>query len=463
MHLRPYPEYKDSGVPWLGQVPKEWGLLPNKQALKVRYEIVGNNFKDYVLLSLTLNGVIKRDMVNPKGKFPAEFNTYQIVQPGDFVFCLFDVDETPRTVGLSPYKGMITGAYTVLQPISNNPRYLYYLYLSFDNGKVLKPIYTGLRKVIPIDSFLRIKNPLPSAPEQNQIARYLDWKTVQIAKFIKDKKRMIELLKEQKQVIINDAVTGKIDVTTGKPYPKYKDSGVEWLGYVPKDWDMSRIKQNAKILRGKFSHRPRNDARFYNGNYPFIQTGDIARAGKYVTRFKQTLNENGLSVSKIFPKGTLLMTIAANIGDVAILDFDACFPDSIVGFVPHLNLHLDFLYYLFTTMKQELLKDAPVNTQGNLNIERIGVMRISLPSMKEQISIIESIQSKTAILELAISRTEREIGLMQEYRDRLIADVVTGKLDVRGIAVPEELEELSVDDADSTDEEPDEIENEEEA
>ncbi|MHC9542649.1 MAG: hypothetical protein AB9903_24330 [Vulcanimicrobiota bacterium] len=148
--LKPYPEYKDSGLPWLGVVPAHWKFLPNKQVFKLRSEIVGENFGEFVLLSLTLNGVIKRDMVNPKGKFPTEFNTYQVVQPGDFVFCLFDVDETPRAVGISPYKGMITGAYTVLKPISNNPRYIYYLYLSFDNGKVLKPIYTGLRKVIPI-------------------------------------------------------------------------------------------------------------------------------------------------------------------------------------------------------------------------------------------------------------------------------------------------------------------------
>lgn len=460
MHLRSYPEYKESGVPWLGLVPKEWGIHLNGNIFS---EVVDTNHPDLELLSMTITkGVVKQSSTGRKIRASEDRSNYKKIKEGDIGYNLMNAFF--GGIGESRFEGILSPAYAVCRPrIGISARYYHYLFRT--------PIYMGVfnsfsygimfeRNRLYFERFKIIASPVPSLSEQNQIARYLDWKTVQIAKFIKDKKRMIELLQEQKQVIINDAVTGKIDVTTGKPYPKYKDSGVEWLGQVPKDWNVSRIKQNAKILRGKFSHRPRNDPRFYNGNYPFIQTGDIARAGKYVTGFKQTLNENGLGVSKIFPKGTLLMTIAANIGDVAILDFDACFPDSIVGFVPDLNLNLDFLYYLFTTMKQELLKDAPVNTQGNLNIERIGVMRIPLPSIKEQISIIESIQSKTATLALVISRTEREIALMHEYRDRLIADVVTGKLDVRGIAVPEVLEELSADDAD---EDPDEIENEEEA
>jgi type I restriction enzyme, S subunit len=162
MSIKPYPHYKDSEVPWVDKIPDSWALIRNKQLFQPRKEIVGDMWSDYDLLSLTLNGIVKRDLVNPKGKFPAEFNTYQIVKEKDFVFCLFDVDETPRTIGVSPYHGMITGAYTVFESKFPNSKFLYYYYLHLDNHKALKPIYTGLRKVIPEDRFLRVKTPFPS-------------------------------------------------------------------------------------------------------------------------------------------------------------------------------------------------------------------------------------------------------------------------------------------------------------
>ena len=127
------------------------------------------------------------------------------------------------------------------------------------------------------------------------------------------------------------------------------------------------------------------------------------------------------------------MTIAANIGDVAILTFDACFPDSIVGFVHAESINRNYLYMVFLCMKRELLQEAPIN-QGNLNVERIGTMQIPVPSLREQEKIAERTETETALFDSGISRLEREITLLREYRTRLIADVVTGKLDVREAA-----------------------------
>jgi type I restriction enzyme S subunit len=106
--MKTYSTYKNSGVEWLGEIPEHWEALSNKYIFKLNKNLVGKKSSDYDLLSLTLNGVIKRDMENPQGKFPAEFDTYQEVKKGDFIFCLFDVEETPRTVGLSDFDGMIT-------------------------------------------------------------------------------------------------------------------------------------------------------------------------------------------------------------------------------------------------------------------------------------------------------------------------------------------------------------------
>ena len=185
----------------------------------------------------------------------------------------------------------------------------------------------------------------------------------------------------------------------------------------------------------------------------------MARAKKFITNYKQTLNERGLAVSKLFPKGTLCMTIAANIGDVAILDFEACFPDSIVGFLPKSGLDRDFLYLVFLCLKVELLSDAPVNTQGNLNVERIGVKWLPFPPFAEQQRITRHVESKTGAFDTAIARTEREIALMQEYRTRLTADVVTGKLDVRPAAA--HLPALPAASDPAADESPEELEPEE--
>ena len=271
--------------------------------------------------------------------------------------------------------------------------------------------------------------PIPPLPEQATIVRYLDHFDERIRRYVSGKQKLIWLLEEEKQAVIHRAVTRGLD-----PNVRLKPSGVEWLGDVPAHWEVRRLKQVSRILRGRFTHRPRNDPSLYEGPYPFIQTGDVARAKKTITGYSQTLNKQGLAVSMMFPTGTLVMTIAANIGDVAVLDFEACFPDSVVGFVPHQNVHRDYLYHIFLAMKAELLREAPVNTQGNLNVDRVGSRHIALPPLPEQTAIVRYLDKATADIDTAIDHARRQIELLQEYRTRLIADVVTGKLDVREAA-----------------------------
>ncbi len=133
----------------------------------------------------------------------------------------------------------------------------------------------------------------------------------------------------------------------------------------------------------------------------------------------------------MFPAETLVMAIAANIGDVAVLNFPACFPDSIVGFVSRSGVERDYLYYAFLAMKPDLLREAPVNTQGNLNIDRVGSRETPLPPVAEQRASVQKIEERTLSTNIVIDRTRRQISLLREYRTILIADVVTGKLDVR--------------------------------
>ena len=292
----------------------------------------------------------------------------------------------------------------------------------------------GLRDGLNLEHVRAIPTPLPPLSEQAAIVRFLDHADRRLRRYIGAKQKLIALLEEQKKVLIQEAVTGQLDVRTGRPYPTYRDSGVEWLGAVPAHWEVMRVKQVSRVLRGAFTHRPRNDPSLYDGPYPFIQTGEVAGADKRILSYRQTLNDRGLAVSRMFPAGTLVMAIAANIGDVAVLDFEACFPDSVVGFVPGEKIERDFLYYVFRATRPELLREAPVNTQGNLNVDRVGSRRIPIPPYDEQRSVVRKIETNTVRLNAAIRQLECGVNLLREFRTRLVADVVTGKLDVREAA-----------------------------
>jgi type I restriction enzyme, S subunit len=152
--LKPYPAYRPSGLPWTERIPQHWGLLPNRALVRKRKVLVGKQHPDYRLLSLTKQGVIVRDVASGKGKFSSDMGTSQEVRIGDLVFCLFDVPETPRTVGLSPHAGMITGAYTVFESIvQKTAGYFEVFYRAMDDRKLLSPLYSGLRNTIPPPPF----------------------------------------------------------------------------------------------------------------------------------------------------------------------------------------------------------------------------------------------------------------------------------------------------------------------
>jgi type I restriction enzyme S subunit len=204
---------KDSGVEWLGEVPATWDVAPLRVFLTLRRDVVGTASATTKLLSLTLQGVIERDLENPTGKMPASFDSYQRVSTGDMVFCLFDMDETPRTVGIAPEEGMITGAYTVFRPSSDLwASFLYYFFLHVDEYKRLKPFYKGLRKTIRPGPFLSIQVPRPPVEVAEEIVAYLNRATSRIDVLLAKTERSIELLREHRAALITAAVTGKIDL-----------------------------------------------------------------------------------------------------------------------------------------------------------------------------------------------------------------------------------------------------------
>ena len=212
--LNPDVKMKDYSSLISSLCPDHWKIVRNKSFLSLTGEKVGKKASEYVLLSLTTKGVIVRDIESGKGKFPKDFDTYQIVKPNELVFCLFDIDETPRTVGLVETEGMLTGAYTAFKVHTElaNHEYIYNYYLCVDNIKALKPYYSGLRKTVRADKFQQIYMPLPPLDEQQAIVAYIEEKCEKIDKLASELQSEIDYLKEYKQRLIADCVTGQVNV-----------------------------------------------------------------------------------------------------------------------------------------------------------------------------------------------------------------------------------------------------------
>ncbi len=279
-----------------------------------------------------------------------------------------------------------------------------------------------------------IKIPRPPLLEQDRIAAYLDASCAAIDAAVAAKRRQLKILDAITLAVIHQAITRGINTDV-----RFRRSGMDWVSEVPAHWHVQQIKRTCEIVRGKFSHRPRNDPAYYGGEHPFVQTGDITAAGKYIRTYSQTLNELGLSVSKVFPRDTLVMSIAANIGDVAILDFEACFPDSMVGLIPGHKTDLNFLYYMMRAMKGEMLRSAVISTQLNLNNVRIGTNFAAFPPLREQQAIGEYLDKKEHEIFTVKETLNQQIETLTAYRTSLIHECVTGQrrisaADVRAIA-----------------------------
>jgi type I restriction enzyme S subunit len=419
--LKKYPAYKDSGVEWLGEIPEEWETLSNKYIFKLKKNQVGKKSGDYVLLSLTLNGVIKRDMVNPQGKFPAEFDTYQEVKKGDFIFCLFDVEETPRTVGLSDFDGMITGAYTVMQPDECFDKiFLYYFYLNLDADKRMKPLYTGLRNTISKENFFSFKTFVPPFEEQTAIANFLDRKTALIDQAIDIKQKQIELLKERRQILIRNAVTRGLN-----PDVKMKDSGVEWIGEIPEHWE---VLFNRRLFREDNRKITSPDEialslSQVDGVIPSDEMKERSLSPSHRNNFKLAL-PGDLIVNRF--KGHLGVFFESKYRGIITFHYGV--------FKPNINVNSKFFELLFHTNIYKTVFAGMSNgmTLGlqNLSNQNFYDVKAIVPPFHEQNSIVEYCKKITEKVELAITCKQQEIEKLKEYRSTLINSAVTGKIKV---------------------------------
>ncbi|EOV9630876.1 restriction endonuclease subunit S [Atlantibacter hermannii] len=433
-----YPEYKDSGVDFLGLVPNEWSIKSLKNIVMI---FNGSTPKSGVeeYWDGDVNWITPTDLSQKSGVYLTD-SQRKITKKGLDSCGTSLVPE--NTVILSTRAPIGSLAITGTQSCTNqgckslvakykeSSLFLYY-YLSISTSP-LKNLGRGSTFLeLSTEDLASFKVPMPNVGI-GTIVSFLDHETAKIDSLIDKQQQLIELLKEKRQAVISHAVTKGLN-----PDVPMKDSGVEWLGEVPEHWSLKSFRYACLIYRGKFGHRPRNDPSLYDGDYPFIQTGDVARASKFIETYSQTLNEKGKAVSQLFPSGTLMMAIAANIGDTAILGFEAYAPDSVVGFKPYQNLHLEFLRYSFMAALPALEQTSTQSTQANLNIDRIGAVKAVFPPLEEQLDIIDYLDNMLCSYDSIEENANQAIQLLQERRTALISAAVTGKIDVRDWVAPE--------------------------
>jgi type I restriction enzyme S subunit len=404
-----YEEYKDSGVDWLGLLPSHWETLPNKVAFSRVQTEVGDAWIHTQLLSLTLRGVVDRDIDSGDGKYPADFCNYQLVEPKDLVMCLFDMDETPRTVGLSENRGMITSAYDVFRCTPKvDPAYVCYYYLHVDSYKGLRPFYTGLRKTVRTPTFLSIKMPIPPLREQHAIASFLDRETSKIDALVSEQRRLVELLKEKRQAVISHAVTKGLDPTV-----PMKPSGIPWLGDVPAHWGIVALKHIVDLKSGAGITAERIEA---TGDYPVF-------GGNGLRGFTDDYTHDGHFVI-IGRQGALCGNVNYGSGK---------FWASEHAVVATPTRDLDTIWLGEMTRAMNLNQYSETAAQPGLSMVAVGNLRSVLPPVDEQKTIARFVIGQAAQFDALSAEANRAITLLQERRTALISAAVTGKIDVRDL------------------------------
>ena len=245
---------------------------------------------------------------------------------------------------------------------------------------------------------------------------------------LSEQKRIAAILNEQIAAVEGARAAAEAQLEAAKGLPAAYLRAV-FNSPEAQEWPKKRLRDVAKLERGKFTPRPRNDPRYYGGPYPWIQTGEVESAKKYITSYKNTLNEQGLSVSKVFPKGTLVITIAATIGAVGILSFDSCMPDSLVGITPKEGVsETEYLYYLLVFARDHLESIAPQMAQANLKLGLLEPLEIPLPPLSEQQRIVAVLNEQVVAAERTRKALEEQLDTMNKLPAALLRRAFSGEL-----------------------------------
>ena len=458
--LKPYSEYKDSGVPWLGKVPEHWHVLPNRTLF---FETKERNHPDDQLLSVTISkGIIKQSALlsdtSKKDSSNTDKGKYKLVHPGDIAYNKMRAWQ--GAFGISEYKGIVSPAYIIIRAREQaDAQYFHYLFRMPSFAKEAERWSYGITSdqwSLRPEHFKMIYCCCPPIEEQAAIAHFLNYADRRIRRYIRTKQKLIKLLEEQKQVVINEAVTRGLN-----PHTSLKSSGIEWLGDIPMYWNVCR-------LRNILTDGPRN------GISP-----PVSESGKSIESFSISAVRNGIldirpndikhvlsnprsDLGKYRLKAGDVLLVRGNgnisfVGKAGLVKEDMrkrIYPDILMRLRFDSTVDPSYIISLLNcSTSRAQIENAAKTTVGTykVNNRQVRQLWMALPSYEEQLSILEKTEHLTSNISACSLQANSEIDLLREFRTRLIADVVTGKLDVREAAakLPAEIENSDLSDLDS--------------
>lgn len=417
-----YSEYKDSGVKWLGEIPSHWELLKSKYLWKETFENSTSGKED--LLSVSQYTGVTKSKADSRSE---SLIGYKIVHKDDLVINIMLA--WLGGLGVSNDEGVVSPAYCTYKLIRNyNPKFLHYLYKT---PMYLAEFARHSTGVVPsrwrmyTDDFGQVVSLLPPVEEQDAIVRYLDAATSKIDKAIAMQQKMIDLLNERKQIIIQNAVTKGLDENV-----EMKDSGVEWIGMIPKHWEILKLKRCASIKTG--TTPPTNERKYFDGGRIYWFTpGDLNDlhlefASKMITQ--KAIDDK---VGRLFPAKTIYFVgIGATVAKVSACDFAASSNQQINAIICKESLGYRFATYVLKSEQEFIRNMANYVTLPIINQSDTGLIDMIVPPKSEQQAIVAYLDEEMQHFDSAISNCQRQIALLQERKQIIINEVVTGKVKV---------------------------------
>ena len=397
-------EYKDSGIEWIGRIPKEWKVMPHKWLMKKIKEICPE-YKGEDIISLTMNGVIVRDL-NAGGKMTTTFDGYQYVHPGNLLLCLFDIDVTPRCVGLIKNEGLTSPAYSQFKLFKEvyGP-YYNYLLRYMDDEKCLLHLSKNLRSSLTEEDFGQIPTVFPPFSEQQRIAEFLDEKCGEIDGLVALQEQMIAQLTDYKQSVITEAVTKGLN-----PDVQLVPSGIDWIGVIPNGWKMIRLKYLCTIQTGNQDTQDAEPA----GEYPFyVRSPIVERSNKYSFEGEGILMAgDGAGAGRVFHHVFGKYAVHQRVYRLAnIKGIDSYF----------------LFYFLSSLFCKEMDRGSAQSTVPSVRLPMLQNFNIIIPSIEEQRAIVNYLDTKCGEIERLIETKRQKIETLKEYKKSVIYEAVTGK------------------------------------
>lgn len=410
-------EMKDSGIAWVGAVPSNWDIMANKYLMK-KIKVVKPTYEDEDILSLTVNGVIVRDL-EAGGKMPASFDGYQTLYPGNLLMCLFDYDVTPRCIGLIKNNGVTSPAYSQFVMKGHNVAdYYYYYYLMVDHTKALLHLARNLRHSFTEEQLGMIAAPVPPVDEQVHIAAYLDRRCAEIDSIATDIQSQIDTLEQCKRSVITETVTSGVN-----PDAEMKDSRIQWIGMMPAHWNCIRGKYVLKYVQKPL----RED----DGVITCFRDGEVTlRSNRREDGFTMADKEIGYQ--------------GIDVGDLVVHGMDGFagaigISDSRGKASPVLNvLETDqnkrFIMYFLRSMAYSdvflALATGICVRSCDLRWNKLSELFYPIPPLEEQEAIVAHIDDVIEKTNAVIADKKAQLETLEEYKKSLIFEYVTGKKEV---------------------------------